>query len=172
MAVRSLNAAPFHVPDVAGDLRPSFTFQRLMSFPGARMAARVILESICSGLGCVYRFLSRSSARTPRLRASPSMPQPLNISRFLPGAAPALGLSARDTAPVVVPNGRLISGPYCRGFVDHKWRKKLLELHGAKETLPRIRLGEQELPRLSERHCSPATMTFSVESIAVATFQL
>src|SRR5215469_14563328 len=66
--VRSLNAAPFHVPEVANDSAPSFTFQRL--------------------------------------------PQPLNISRILP--TPALGFSARDTAPVEVPNRRLISEPYCR----------------------------------------------------------
>src|SRR5215469_16306494 len=81
-----------------------------MSFPGARIASRVIAESIFVGLGAVYRFFRRSSARTPRLLASPSMSQPLNILRFLPVPAPVLGLSARDTVPVEVPKKRLISG--------------------------------------------------------------
>jgi hypothetical protein len=37
-----------------------------------------------------------------------------------------------------------------QGFVDHKWNKKLLAPRVAKETLPRIRIREQELPRLSK----------------------
>src|SRR5215471_4705795 len=53
------------------------------------------------------RALSAPSVSGPQIafderHASPSMPQPLNISRLL--RAPALGLSARDTAPVEVPN--------------------------------------------------------------------
>jgi hypothetical protein len=50
--------------------------------------------------------------------------------------------------------------------VDHKWSKKTFGAACvAKKTLPRIRIREQEHPRFSKRHCSPATMTLLVESI-------
>src|SRR5262249_42757527 len=55
------------------------------------------------GLGAVYRFLSLSNSRTPRLRASPSIPQPWNVSRSGPGSAFDFRVSVgRDTAPIKV----------------------------------------------------------------------